>query len=216
VFQDAKLELNGLSEDEWLRLAGPHLGTRWQRARDVEEGARRSGITGTYLCFELRDDPTYSPALLVLSSNVPGEPLSVINIISRRRSSLSHDEYNALLARFVREVLEPSTAGTAARVSMSSADVRLEDLAPAEVAESLRRFSVLANKGTGASHPMDQERWFAFVVAAHRTGRPAEPEMIARWLVEIGGWAPVAAHELAIQYEQQVALLAYYDRAGRR
>lgn len=215
VFQKLKFDLGTVTLDDWLSRAAPYLQGNWQRAADIENEAKASGINDPYLCFELQNDPMFSPVVLVLSADEPGAPMEVINIISRQRSSLSHDEYNSLLARFHTEVVEPSLRGTTVGVDVSSPDVEIEDLAPSSVAEALRQFSVLANKSTGASHPLDQERWFSFVVASHRSGKPMEVEMLTRWLVEKGGWTSEWAHDLSIQYEQQVALLSYYDRTTR-
>ena len=51
---------------------------------------------------------------------------------------------------------------------MTASDQSLEDWISEPAAAALRRFSGAANKSTGASHPSDQARWFAFIVAMHR------------------------------------------------
>jgi hypothetical protein len=216
VFKDFRLMLNGLPLDEWLRRSAPHLSGSWRRSVDLESQARDFGIgDGPYLCYELHDDPANSPVILVLSGRKGDDHLDVINIVSSQKSELSQDEYNSLLERFATEVITPSIAGTPAEMRVSQGVVTLDDLMPAGVADLLRRFSRQANKSTGTAHPMDQERWFAFVAAAHRSGRAVGVDVLGRWLVEHGGWSSERAHDLAIEYEQAIAMLEYYDRHAR-
>jgi hypothetical protein len=80
-----------------------------------------------------------------------------------------------------------------------------------DTAELLRRFSACANKGTGASHPLDRDRWNAFVVAAHHDGSRTDASDLRRWLIEVDGWAPEVADQLTVEYEYGRELLAYAD-----
>jgi hypothetical protein len=69
----------------------------------------------------------------------------------------------------------------------------------------------LANKSTGASHPKDKERWFEFLISAHRTSARLDADLLARWLSEAEGWPEDTAHALAIDYEFALGLLQKYD-----
>jgi hypothetical protein len=215
VYKDLELHLDGLSLDEWLTRAAPFLQANWRRSADLEQKARTFGVgSDPYLCFELHNDPSHSPAVLVLAGRAGARILDVINIVSGQKSELSHDEYNCLLEKFAAEVIRPSIAGTGARCTTSEGEVPAAELMNPAVAKLLEQFSGLANKSTGSSHPYDQERWFAFIAAAHRSGHPLGVDQLGRWLVEHGGWSSERAHELTIEYEQALALLSYYDQHG--
>src|SRR3546814_3953965 len=68
------------------------------------------------------------------------------------------------------------------QVSTTSPTQGLDDWLDEESAAALRRFSAAANKATGASHPLDQRRWFDFIISAHRSGKDIGTDRLARWL----------------------------------
>ena len=82
------------------------------------------------------------------------------------------------------------------------------------VAEALRRFSVLANKSTGASHPLDRDRWFDFILLAHRENAQLDASVLARWLSESEGWFEDCARDLAGEYERSRSLLTRYEASA--
>ena len=135
----------------------------------------------------------------------------VPNIVPLEARSLSYSEYNAILTDFVDRVARPVCERLGVGIELSSGSQSLEDWTTEDVAARLRRFSVAANKSTGASHPMDQQRWFDFLVASHRSGKELDVETLARWLREVDGWDEETAYDLAGNYQNALALLAYYD-----
>ena len=74
------------------------------------------------------------------------------------------------------------------------------------------RFSILANHGTGSSHPLDRERWFAFLLCCHRDRCELDTDMLQRWLMEQGDWSFERASDLAIEYEFGRGLLKFAER----
>ena len=76
-----------------------------------------------------------------------------------------------------------------------------------DAATALRHFSALANKSAGASHPLDQRRWFDFIIAVHRAHDDVGTDRLARWLHEVEGWTQETAHDLAGEFERGLALL---------
>ena len=86
-------------------------------------------------------------------------------------------------------------------------------LSPA-AADRLRIFSASANKGTGASHPSDRERWNEFVLIAQREHSSLSSFTLRRWLIEVESWPPEIAELLAIEYGYGRGLLAFSE--GRR
>ncbi len=137
----------------------------------------------------------------------------VANIVPRKVGELGITKYNAILQDFVDRVAQPAAAAGGFIVDVTSAQQTLEDWMEAAPAASLRRFSNLANKSTGAGHPKDQERWFEFLIAAHHTSERLDSDRLARWLSEVDGWPSDTAHELAIDYEFALGLLQKYDQS---
>jgi hypothetical protein len=135
----------------------------------------------------------------------------VTNIVPKRTSSLSHDEYNTIAASFVRDVLDPLATPLAVRVDLGPSERSIEDLLPVAAAAALRRFSCSANRATGTAHPQDAEKWDQFVILAYREHASMAPSTLRRWLVEDENWDDDQAYDLSLKYESALRLLASND-----
>ncbi|NTZ84292.1 hypothetical protein FCJ61_15135 [Burkholderia metallica] len=161
------------------------------------------------LCRDAFDDVDESCLLLWQE----GEGYKVPNIVPRSVGQLSITKYNAILRDFVTKVAEPAAHAGGFEIELSSPHQSLDDWLDAEPAAALRRFSQLANKSTGAGHPMDRDRWYAFLIATHDASRRVDPDQLVRWLVEVEHWPVDTAHDLAIDYESALGLLRQYDQS---
>lgn len=142
-----------------------------------------------------------------------GEGYKVSNIVPRNVGELGITKYNAILLDFVTRIAEPASRDGGFEVELSSPYQSLDDWLDAESAAALRRFSRLANKSTGAAHPMDRDRWYAFLIATHHASKRVDTDQLVRWLVEVEHWSEDKAHELAIDYEFAIGLLEQYDHS---
>ena len=133
------------------------------------------------------------------------------NIVPIDVSELGIAQYNAILTDFIERIVRPVAPRFDYRIDATEACQNLEDWTSAEAARKLRVFSAAANKSTGVSHPMDQRRWFDFVIAVHESRKTIGTDLLIRWLHEIEGWDEESAHELAGQYETALSLLQRYD-----
>src|SRR3546814_2169277 len=97
---------------------------------------------------------------------------------------LSTENYNGLLEEFASLIAIPVAERFGWQVSTTSPTQGLDDWLDEESAAALRRFSAAANKATGASHPLDQRRWFDFIISAHRSGKDIGTDRLARWRSE--------------------------------
>lgn len=86
----------------------------------------------------------------------------------------------------------------------------LESIIGSEAKNALESFSRLANKSTRASHPLDQERWFRFLVIANKANKEINVEIVINALKELG-WSTDSADELGLQFEFAESLLSYID-----
>lgn len=140
-----------------------------------------------------------------------GGGYKVTNIVPRNVSELGVSKYNAILEDFVKRVATPAQQSGSFTVEQTAALQTIDDWLDTASVDALRRFSNLANKSTGASHPSDQQRWFAFLTQAHRAHSDLDTSQLSRWLVQSEGWPEDKALKLAMDYEFGRALLKWYD-----
>lgn len=181
----------------------------WIRDRAAEERTQAfPSITKrvTY-CFACKKENLRPAAMLILAQKDPGT-FYISNIIPSERHQLEHAEYNRVFEDFYKRVFKPYADKSNLVHNVTEADAGLESWMDEQTADLLRKFSACANKGTGASHPKDRERWNAFIHAAHRTNSKLDPSTLARWLVEEEDWPPEFAEQLALEYESGLGLLA--------
>jgi len=188
----------------------------WTRDRAAEGRARSAPV--------LRPKPTFCfscsaegqrPAAMVILTQKDAGTFFVSNIVPTVKHQLGHGEYNAILEDFYDRVIRPCTGPAGVTATLTGGEVDLEYWMSHETAELLRQFSACANKGTGSSNPADSDRWNAFVVAAHRAGSKMDAADLRRWLLEVDGWPPEVADQLAAEYEYGRELLAFADAQRR-
>lgn len=135
----------------------------------------------------------------------------VSNIVPIQQGQLGVAGYNAALVDFASTVVSPIIKSSGIELVLTSAEQTIEDWTDLATASALKRFSSLANKSTGRSHPLDEERWLEFIISAHNGGRSLDPEQLSRWLIEVEQWSDDIAHDLASDYSMGMALLDRYD-----
>jgi hypothetical protein len=208
VFRELTVDLDSVPVAQFISALEKRSSAGWRR--DVAMEQRLSG-SDRWLCFVLEGRPELSPVHLFLAQKAP-DRLFVSNVISERKSALSYDTYNEILKSFCDNVVFPAANETGVQVDLSPDVVTLEDLAPREVAEKLRRFSASANKASGGAHPQDQQRWVDFITEAHARPSGLTREFLFRWLHEEQGWPEDVALELSGEYEFALGVLKDYER----
>lgn len=161
------------------------------------------------MAFERSASTGFDAAGLVLFA-MPGG-LEVTNIVPLEHSELSHRAYNTILEDFAEQIARPAASASGFVVEISDGTIQIEDKLTPAAAEALRRFSALANKSTGASHPFDQQRWFDFIIQSHRDHSDLDADLVLRWLCESDNWPEDKASALAIEYERSRALLSRFE-----
>lgn len=212
VFQDLHLRVRSAAARIREEILA-HVRSPWRHDADREHSVQSHALEDEDVIALVRE-PLHGidEAALVLWGEESG--YRVANIVPRNVGELGIANYNAILQDFVQRIAEPAARAGGFAVDLSPCQQTLEDWMNPAVAETLRRFSHLANKSTGTAHPLDQDRWFAFLIAAHRAPERPDPERLARWLEEVEGWPGDTARELAGDYEVARGLLEKYDREG--
>lgn len=212
VFQDLFLRSATSDKSAIRKLILEAVQEPWRHEPEREKLVRMGSVSGEDVIAVLRQSfLDIDESALVLWEEDHG--YKVTNIVPRNVGELGIEKYNAILRDFVVKVAEPAAAGGAFVIELTGPNQALKDWMGPEAAASLRRFSSAANKSTGASHPLDQERWYQFLIDAHRGPKRAAPDQVARWLIEVEHWPEDTARELAIDYEFALGLLEKYDVA---
>jgi len=181
----------------------------WTRDRATEQEMRALPPRAEFMrCYAYAGDGR-NPAATLFLTEAGRDTLSIPNIVPRERGRLSYGQYNGLVTDFFERFVQPHAdkAGVTAELTEVQAD--LEHWLSHDAAEKLRRFSRVANRGTGASHPSDRQRWLEFLVTAYQEGNHLDAVTLQRWLIEIEGWPPEVACQLAVEYEFGGELIAF-------
>ena len=207
IYRDLYISLNGTDERELASRLDQHCVPPWSRNEKKEDGLWLTGPQP--YCYEADGTSPIAPAALFLFQKSPGT-WYVSNIVPTQVSELDCDKYNCVLEHFFENVVEPAIAGTEIDAEITSNEISVESIAGHEVEDALLRFSNLANKSTGSSHPLDRERWFEFLLLAHEARAELHVDLVIRALVEMG-WPEDRAYELGLQYEFSNDLLSYAE-----
>lgn len=206
VFQDLVLSGPDSGRDALVAALQQEAASPWRYDAEGSAKAERNALGDKGILIFVRSAANDLPAArLVLWPQDGG--YYVPNVTPVQIGELTISEYNAVLADFAKAVAKPIARRFGFTVSMTSANQNLKDWLTPEAAIALRRFSSAANKSTGASHPMDERRWFDFIIAVHRTGKRIGSNYLARWLHEVEGWDERSAHNLVAEFERGIALL---------
>ena len=211
VYQNLYVDLKDYDHSRFFDELAGRASPPWARDRTKEEDTHQLGEP-TYI-FTRQADTRVPGALVALAKATDGR-WYVTNIVPEEFGSLSYDQYNRILMEFYEQVLQHLTDEHAVSLELTSGDLEIDDLLVPETARLLRLFSAAANKSSGGSHPLDQERWLRFLSAAHRDHATLTADLLRRFLTE-DGWPEDAAIKLASEYEFALDLLQLYDEQHR-
>lgn len=211
IYQD--LVIDGEPEAVQATLSGitDALRDGWVRDREIENNLSKHGPR--YYCFTCTAAGQRRAACLSLVEKSHYH-LTIANITPLgTRRKLSPKEYNDILRELAREFARPVAQANGVMVTATSDVLTVDNALPADVAAKLRRFSNSANKSSAAGHPVDRERWLAFIVAAHGTETPLSSGELRRLLMEELGWSEPVADALSADYASAREVLDYYDES---
>lgn len=225
VFQELEICFDAASRDDVCAALERRVPcTSWHRATHVEMRIEQDYDTGAtdVIAFETHangDAPAVRVVLWPVAevedcSREDGLRYRVGNIVPVDPGSLGVHGYNDALEGFLRDVVRPAGEALGVEIKISSREQTLTDWTSKEAADALGRFSATANKSTGANHPADAQRWWAFVIADHRAHGTLRAGLLRQWLIEADRWPADIASELVSDWEKSRELLAAYDVAS--
>lgn len=209
VFRELYLTGAPTDEGKLIEALEANLPRGWSRALDFEQRLNDDSHSRAY-CFTCTAEEGRQAAALYLMPRTERSGLYVSNIVPQIEFSLDKDQYNAILSEFYRGAAAPAATATGWSAEITNDERPIEHWLGAEAAERLQSFSRLANKATGAAHPLDAERWQAFLISAHRARASFDAALLNEWL-RGQKWGDEEASRLAVEYEQGRDLLGAYD-----
>lgn len=181
----------------------------WLYDAERSETIARNTSDADVLALVRKQSNGLPSAVLTLWSRADG--YYVPNVVPTDIAELSVTQYNDILTDFITCIVSPVASAHNYTIETTEARQNVENWTSPDAARMLRIFSGAANKSTGASHPMDQRRWFDFIIAVHQSGQTISTDRLIRWLHEVDGWDEKSAHSLASDYEKALNLLQFYD-----
>lgn len=207
-----KLRISGDPEeiDSRLKEIATSLRSGWSHNIERENELKKDTLSekGMY-CFHCSESQSHPSANLWFAESEPGQWYNS-NIVPDKVSRLDFDQYNTILNEFYDLFIKPLEEEQDVEVSISPAEASIENWVSSDTAKLLKIFSSAANRTV--LHWMDEERWYDFVIAAHRENADLDPDYLERWLREDEQWPEDMAYELAMSYEKSRSLLEYYDK----
>jgi hypothetical protein len=198
-------EINSL---EQALIAGKFPDWRHDQKTQSATGKLDSKPNERSLVFQYTGE-VLPPARLFLF--IKQNSMKTTNIVPVSSGRLTVEQYNDIQDSFVQLCLRPTIASDSVEIIVSSAEREISEWLSPTANQYLKAFASNANKGTGASHPMDNRRWLKFLIQAHRDSVSLDSSTLLKWLTEEMNWPSDTAWDLSIQYEQSRELLAVYD-----
>lgn len=206
-FRELNLKVDSKHSADFAKAVSAALTNGWVRAWEAEQRAEAmDSVSGEAFYFKCDRRDGREAALLAIYRR-DGETLYVSNIVPSEKSELSHEQYNTILKDFHDSVLSKLSPTFPIMFLLGSNILRIEDTMKPEVFQLLRHFSASANKSTGSSHPIDRERWYAFLVVLARSPHRLDSLILMRWLIETEHWPERVAQDLVIEFEFAMGLL---------
>lgn len=206
-FQDLVIRGGGARLGELAEALDQAIQPPWMRDAEQEERAARRKA-GSFLVYRREAQGGAPELLLFLAGN--GRDAYVPNIVPIGVPELGIETYNEVVTEFSDMAAEPGAQALGLAVSLGPPLYDLERELGRETATALASFSAAANKATGSSHPLDEQRWFAFMLSLHRSGKTMSTGILEAWLL-LDGWGEEMASRLGSEFEFGIGLLRYVD-----
>ncbi len=209
TFRELEIFVNQEQSAAFISCLEENLTDGWKRNFEAEENSRGSmPEEQEYYYFTCSDKADRKAALVALIRKT-ADALYISNIIPTRPGNLTEDEYNLILNNFYEKIIKPTAQKMDIKTKRSKEIESVEDWLPEAALTKLRSFLSAANRFTGSHHAYDQERWFDFLLTAHRQKQKLDSSLLRKWLVEDEKWPETVAEDLAHEYSFGMKLLEY-------
>lgn len=170
---------------EFQNKIGDFSTNDWERIRG------RRDLKDKFVVFEYKGESVDKSQVFFYTANIKEKGLiKVTNIIpiAQDKSDLTIEEYNKILDLLYKDIvcryIDPELS-----IELSKSDV-FDPLTvfSKETLNKLKQFCSAANKSTGATHPLDRERWLDFVFTSYSKEETMDTETFANFLSDEEYW----------------------------
>lgn len=192
-YRDLKLIASRNELEQLIKTIETNLRDGWTRARDKEVEIKEN-----YFIFTnpRTNSKPKSDLYLKFDSN---DYLYVCNIIFLEDVKSNIGQYNSILEDFLTKFIEPIANSSCIEIITTPAERTIDNSMSPELSEVLKRFSRLANKSSGGTHPYDEKRFFDFIIQAHNEKSLLDESTFEGLLID-EEWPNDYAFELACKY----------------
>lgn len=205
TFKDVYIRVGEAGIVDYIKDVTAALEKPWKRAYENEENSKYLGEVA--FCFQ-REGDSMLPAAGLSIFQKDSNTWYIPNVVPIESGQLSYDEYNEIITEFYNSCLAPTSEKSGIAVDISTGELNDEDIVGETSAKLLKAFSSCANKSTGSSHPLDRERWFAFLIEASKSQDEIDTGDLKR-LLQQQGWSEEIALDLVIEFEFGRDLIKY-------
>jgi hypothetical protein len=206
TFRDLKLIESTDEQEELINRVEQSLRNGWIRARD-KEAEFKSNDGMDYRIF-ICSETSSRPELALFFCPDQNGYLYVCNIVPKGRE-LGKDGYNDVLEEFLVNFVKPGVQDLDIQIVITPAERTIDTSMSPELAQLLKQFSAAANKSSGGTHPLDERRFFDFIIQTHLEGSLLDETDLKELLVD-DGWSEDNAFELSCKYRFGIDLLKHY------
>ena len=194
-----------LIEEVTSRVAPP-----W--SRQLYSPVGRDVVDGEF--FFHRDGDNMPGCTLYIRRRSPGE-LVVENIVpDLERDQLAIEQYEEILTEFD-SIVAQAVENCEGISGVTTSKRTLEDYYSKHAIELLKRFCQTANVGDGGRHPIDQEKWYDFMLYVYCNQENVHGDVLGRLVAGTGLWPEHLARQLASEYNFAIDLLQHGEATGR-
>jgi hypothetical protein len=214
IYRDLKIYGNSEQLEKLIEEIEKHARPAWNRNRTDEIHPDLRNSNWKMFCFQR--EPSKNSIASRLWFIQKKDHIYVSNLFPiENKPGFKPDEYNRILQEFYDSYIDPIKDSIGILVNLSDCDPQLEKWISSIAAQKLRSFSLAANRS--GLHPLDQERFYSFIIEAHLEASRLDSETLKRWLLEDEEWPEDMADNISIQYEFGRSILREYDKnKGRR
>lgn len=207
-FRDLKLIGSSSELEKFIERIETSLCEGWTK---VENKKNTNVVTHRFTQFSFVSPQTHTrlQGRLSLAFDENG-CLYVCNIVPLEYGQLEIKDYNSILEEFLTKFVEPTAQDLDIRVVTTTAEKNIDNAMSPELSIKLKRFSECANQSTGGSHPLDEKRFFDFVIQAHQENSLLDESTFRELLID-EEWSEDHADKLASKYCLGRELLKQYD-----
>ncbi|MBM7846662.1 hypothetical protein [Herpetosiphon giganteus] len=199
VYRDLKVYGTQKQLDNFISHLKSNLSAGWDFVKTSQD------TDSTMYEFLYQGNKTL-PSVKLWMTDHEADTLYVNNVLPIVGNELLQVDYNRIVENFYQTNVSPIATELGLQSILTPDQKTLDDWLSMDTAAKLRQFSNLANKS--GLHPLDQKRWFAFLVAVHQEHTEFNATILHHWLAE-NGWPEEQMWKLVLEYEFAQELLDF-------